>query len=262
MEQRLDLFSYYLPQKQTPKNIEIALGITLKKGIEATYYAELEHGLLTYTHFNVISLINFSHVQIIQTLQSLGIQDAQQFKKQGLFQDYPILIDPDLSSYAAIEHDLIHLKSYTTIGLLIVAHVVSQSVALEFYEQKLSDYYERSRKLIDASDTYSIFKRTGLSRFAKQLVMVRHDLLIELHLLDKPDILWDNPDVEMLYNRLAASLELKTRFDIVEYKLNSIKDDMVMVMDLTNHNHSAFLEWVIIILIGVEIIMGIYEWFK
>ena len=34
-----------------------------------------------------------------------------------------------------------------------------------------------------------------------------------------------------------------------------------MVMDLTNHNHSSFLEWIIIALIGVEIAMGLMEWF-
>jgi uncharacterized Rmd1/YagE family protein len=103
-----------------------------------------------------------------------------------------------------------------------------------------------------------------MARFAKELVMTRHDMVIDLHLLDKPNILWDNEDAEMLYNSLASTLELKDRFDIVEYKLNSIKDDMMMVMDLTNHNHSSFLEWIIIGLIALEIFMGLglFEWLK
>ena len=86
-------------------------------------------------------------------------------------------------------------------------------------------------------------------------------MLIDLYLLDKPNILWDNENVELLYNTLANTLELKDRFDIVEYKLNSIKDDIVMVMDLTNHNHSSWLEWIIIILIAIEIGMGLIDWF-
>ncbi|MCJ7764993.1 MAG: RMD1 family protein [Thiovulaceae bacterium] len=136
-----------------------------------------------------------------------------------------------------------------------------QSVALELYEQKLSDYYERSRHLIDVADPFSIYKRTRLAYFAKQLVLVRYDMVIDLLLLDKPNILWDNEDAENLYNSLANNLELKDRFDVVEYKLNSIKDDIVMVMDLTNHNHSFFLEWIIIVLIAVEVVMGVMEWF-
>lgn len=63
----------------------------------------------------------------------------------------------------------------------------------------------------------------------------------------------------MLYNKLATTLELKDRFYIVEYKLYSIKDDIIMVMDLTNH--SSLLEWIIIILISIETIMGLTEWF-
>lgn len=83
-----------------------------------------------------------------------------------------------------------------------------------------------------------------------------------LYLLDKPNILWDNEDAESLYNSLATSLELSDRFEVVSYKLGSIKDDIIMVMDITNHKHSSFLEWIIIVLIAVEIVMGLVEWFK
>jgi uncharacterized Rmd1/YagE family protein len=86
-------------------------------------------------------------------------------------------------------------------------------------------------------------------------------MLIDLFLLDKPNILWDNENAELLYNKLASSLELKDRFDVIEYKLDSIKDDIAMIMDLTNHNHSSFLEWIIIILIMIEIVMSLMEWF-
>ncbi len=60
---------------------------------------------------------------------------------------------------------------------------------------------------------------------------------------------------------LHYRLELKERFEVVEYKLNSIKDDIIMIMDLKNHSHSSFLEWIIIILIVIEVIMGFMEWF-
>ncbi|MBE0499258.1 MAG: hypothetical protein IBX43_08480 [Campylobacterales bacterium] len=53
----------------------------------------------------------------------------------------------------------------------------------------------------------------------------------------------------MLYNKLAATLEGKDRFYIVEYKLYNIKDDIIMVMDLTNH--SSLLEWIITILLPI-----------
>lgn len=261
MKKEMGLVSLHIPQPLTRYEVEEAIGVTLKKGIETTYYAELNNKFLTYTQFNVLTLINWSRDEIINVLESLGLEETEDFDKRGLYQEYPLLIDTQYSGQFAIDNDKITLKSYSRIDLIIVAHVISQSVALELYEEKLSDYYERSRYLIESVDTYSIFKRKRLARFAKQLVLIRHDMMIDLLLLDKPNILWDNEDAERLYNRLAGSLELKDRFDVVEYKLGSIKDDIVIVMDLTNHNHSSFLEWIIIVLIAVEIGMGLYEWF-
>ncbi len=261
MKKKLELVSLHLPKHLSRSDIEEALDVTLKKGIEATYYAEIDDTIIAYTQFNVLTMINFSQLDIINTLETLGIEEAENYDQNGLYQDYPLRIDKELSTKFAVNNDEIVLKEYSLINFIIIAHVISQSVALELYEKKLADYYERSRSLIDASDTFSIFKRTRLSRFAKQLVLIRHDMLIDLYLLDKPNILWDNENAEMLYNRLANILELKDRFDIVEYKLNSIKDDIVMVMDLTNHNHSSLLEWIIIILILIEIIMGLVNWF-
>ena len=261
MKPEMQLLSFYLPLELSRGDVETALEVTFKKGIEATYYAEVDEALVTYTQFNVLTLINWPRGTVTQTLENLGVPDADTFDFEGHSQDYPIRIDPKLPTGFGVSNEKITLQRYSRINLIIIAHVISQSVALERYEAKLADYYERSRRLIDASDTFSLSKRTRLARFAKQLVLIRHDMLIDLHLLDKPNILWDNEEAEMLYNSLASQLELKDRFDVVAYKLNSIKDDIVMVMDLTNHNHSSFLEWIIIALIGVEIAMGLMEWF-
>lgn len=261
MKTQMGLISFYLPKTFTRDALEQGLGITFTKGIEATYFATIDDKMITYTQFNVLTMINYSRDDIIAALQTLEVKDPQNFDQGSLYQDYPICIDEALPTNFTLESDIITLKQYSHINLIIIAHVISQSVALELYEQKLTDYYQKSRDLIDAADTFSVFKRTRLARFAKQLVLIRHDMLIELYLLDKPNILWDNEDAEALYNRLACALELKDRFDVVEYKLNNIKDDIIMVMDLTNHNHSSFLEWIIIVLIAVEIMMGLYEWF-
>lgn len=255
----MELFALNLPKSIKRSDLELKLNSTFIKSIEATYYLEIGETFITYTLFNVVTFINWERDRVIAFLADLGIKE---FGHDSLHQEYPLCIDDQNSMPFTIDNNTITFREFNRINFIIAAHVISQSVALELYEIKLSDYYEKSRDLINSADTYSIFKRTKLSQFAKQLVLVRHDLLIDLYLLDKPNVLWDNEDAETLYNSLAYILELKDRFDVVEYKLNSIKDDIVMVMDLTNHNHSSFLEWVIIILIGVEIVMGLIKFIE
>ncbi len=259
--QSFELIAFNLPRPMERGEVEEALGLSFKRGIEATYYAEDGEALITYTPFNVLTLINWSRDRIIEAIETLGFDETEIFEGSGIYQDYPVRFDPGLVLAHTIDNDTITLKAYSLLQMLIIAHVISQSVALELFERRLSDYHERSRQLLDAAGSHSIFRRNRLAGFAKELALLRHDILIDLHLLDKPNILWDNEEAEMLYNTLAYRLELKDRFDIVTYKLDNIKDDVMMVMDLTNHDHSSFLEWIIIVLIAVEIVMGLMEWF-
>lgn len=262
MNQKLYLYAVYLTKSLSNAEIEQALNIKLAKGIESMLYAQIGKSMISYADFNVLTLINWDKKDIPNVLHLLGIKESSNIAStQNIYQDYPIEINPDLGVLFEIDNQKITLKEHSTISLLIISHVISQSVALEVYENKLSDYYEKSRNLLEESDTFSLFKRTKFAKFAKQLVLLRHDMMIDLYLLDKPNIVWDNEDAEALYNTLAFSLELKERFEIVEYKLNSIKDDIIMIMDLKNHSHSSFLEWIIIILIIIEVIMGLMEWF-
>lgn len=262
MNEKLYLYAIYLTKSLSTSEIEQALNIKLTKGIETMQYAEINGNMITYTNFNVLTFINWPKENISSILNLLGIKESSNIAStQNIHQDYPIEINPQLNTLFAIDNQKITLKERSRISLLIISHVISQSVALEVYENKLTDYYEKSKSLLEESDTFSIFKRTKFAKFAKQLVLIHHDMMIDLYLLDKPNIIWDNEDAEALYNKLAASLELKDRFEVVEYKLNSIKDDIIMIMDLTNHNHSSFLEWIIIILIVMEVIMGLMEWF-
>jgi uncharacterized Rmd1/YagE family protein len=260
MNNTLDLYAIHLTQLSHTQ-IEKVLDISFKKGIEAMFFADIGESMITFTNFNVITFINWTKEDMLNLLSSLGIKDIDKITLKNIYQDYPIEINPSLSKLFAIDNQKITLKEYNRTNLLIISHVISQSVALEVYENKLSHYYERSRNLLEESDTFSIFKRTKFAKFAKQLILVRHDMMIDLYLLDKPNIVWDNENAEALYNELALSLELKDRFEVVEYKLNSIKDDIAMIIDLKNHNHSSFLEWIIIILIIIEVIMGFMEWF-
>lgn len=181
--------------------------------------------------------------------------------KQMVYQDYTICFDPELPTPFTVSNEAITLRSTSDLNMVIIAYVIAQSVALDVYEQKLADYSERSRTLIEDSDSYSLYKQTRLARFSKQLVLIRHDLLIDLYLLDKPNILWDNADAEALYNSLATALELSDRFEVVSYKLGSIKDDIIM---------DGYYKSQAQLVSGVDhhrpyrrrIVMGLTEWFK
>lgn len=261
MDTSFSLISISLPKPLARHEIEIHLECVFKKGIEKTFYMQEGERYLIYTHFNVLSFINWDKASIEKALIKLGVDHAASFEQECLFQDYPILIKPSLDVTCKVTNEYIVLKEPLPIYFIISALVVSQSVGLEKYEQDLDVYFGKSQELLDVTKSYTFFKRSRLVEFARNLIFIQHGMVNDLFLLDKPNILWDNEEAEKLYNMLSSTLELKDRFEIVEHKLTHLKENITLALDLFNHKHSEVLEWIIILLIAFEIVMGLIEFF-
>lgn len=256
------LISISLPTPFTRQEVEIRLDCTLKKGIEKAFFHQYRDTFLVYTQFHVLTFINWKQEAMDEALVKLGIKDTSFLEQRYIFQDYPILIEPNLEFTCKVSNEQIILKEPLPLYLIIIALVISQSVGLEKYEQDLDVHFEKSQQLLDLTQSYALLKRSKLIEFARNLTAIQHGMVSDLFLLDKPNILWDNEEAEKLYNRLSSILELKDRFEIVEHKLTNLKDDISMALDMFNHKHSEFLEWIIIGLIGFEIVMGLIEFFR
>lgn len=262
MYEQLSLVSISIPELLRKDEIELKLDCSFKKGIEKAFYSEYRSTYLIYTPFNVLTFINWEKEAMLDALKKLKVKDAHRYEHTTLYQDYPIRIDASLNQACQVNNEYITLKEKSTLSFIIIALVISQSVGLEKHEQDLEKYFTRSRRLLDMTKKYSLLRRSKLAEFAKDLTFMRHSMLTDLFLLDKPNILWDNADAENLYNHLASILELKDRFDIVAFKLSHLKEDISRVLNLINHKHSEFLEWIVIILIAVEILVMVIEFLK
>jgi uncharacterized Rmd1/YagE family protein len=252
----MNLLALNLPHPLSAATLEYALDIPLSRGIENGYYGKNETLYAVLAPFGVLTLIAEEKKEILNALSLLRISlDTENI----LTQDYPIHIDPNLPTRFSVTNEAIMLRDATTLNLNIIALAVSQSVGLERYEKRLDTLFAQSRRIVESIHTFSIRRRSHLMQFAKRLALTRHDMVSNLLLLDKPNILWDNEEAEALYTKLAFTLELYDRHEIALSKLSQIKEDVMLVMDIINHKKSEFLEWIIIVLIDIEIVMGIFR---
>jgi uncharacterized Rmd1/YagE family protein len=255
----MNLLSLYLNRPLKSANIEYALDLKLSRGVEGGYYGNNDKYHVVLAPFNVLTLIAHEKHEVLEALKLLNLSlDDDNL----ITQDYPILINSSLDKPFKVGNDAITLKDSSTHDLNVIALAISQSVGLEHYEKLLDTLFSQSRSIIDSIHTISLSRRAHLMQFASRLALTRHDMVANLVLLDKPNILWDDEEAEMLYNALALALELHDRHGIALSKLSHIKEDVVLVMDIINHKKSEFLEWIIIVLITVEIVMGLIKFFE
>jgi uncharacterized Rmd1/YagE family protein len=76
---------------------------------------------------------------------------------------------------------------------------------------------------------------------------------------EKPDVVWDRPDLERLSARLQDEYELKERAEALSRKLTLISDTAEMLTDMIDTQRSLRLEIMIVLLILFEIVITGYQ---
>ena len=72
---------------------------------------------------------------------------------------------------------------------------------------------------------------------------------------EKPDAVWDRPDLERLYARLQDEYEFKERAEALSRKLALISETAKVLTDIIATKRSLRLELIIVLLIVFEIII-------
>jgi uncharacterized Rmd1/YagE family protein len=80
--------------------------------------------------------------------------------------------------------------------------------------------------------------------------------------LDTPEFFWDHSDLEPFYTIIANELDIKTRGQILNQRLDVVRELFEMLGNELNHQHSSRLEWIIIGLIVSEVVISLLQVFN
>ncbi|MBC7973849.1 MAG: RMD1 family protein, partial [Myxococcales bacterium] len=78
-------------------------------------------------------------------------------------------------------------------------------------------------------------------------------------ILEKPDLLWDQPELDRLYARLEDEYELRERVLALERKLEVVSRAAQTMLDLHQAKRSLHVEYYIVVLIAFEIALALFE---
>ena len=155
----------------------------------------------------------------------------------------------------------ITLKALTPEHLIVIADALSKSVVLARDEREVAAVFDLvepfARQLAEKgranAGRRTIFKQIGNALLVQQRVAGR------VAVSDKPDVLWDRPDLERLYARLEDEYELRERADALFRKLSVIAETAQVLTDILDTKRSFRLEMIIVILIAVELLIAGYQ---
>ncbi|WP_132701940.1 RMD1 family protein [Reinekea marinisedimentorum] len=163
----------------------------------------------------------------------------------------------DIAQPVRVHHDMLMVPDEQPLRLLGLSHAFAQSAKLIFFEEKALSVIESNAYISKelARTGKVVLKRRQLSKLRGVLFDTSSDISLNFNLLDTPEFFWDYPELEEDYLKLARYLDLHPRIEILNRKISTIHELLEMLVAEGYHKHSAFLEWIIIWLIAVDILI-------
>ena len=163
-----------------------------------------------------------------------------------------------------IKKDVITLPDHDPLTRLAISHALAQSSKLMEYEvqaqNSIKDYAHIPEELAKFGKISISSKE--IAKIRGTLLSTKSDIILHYGLLDTPDFFWEYPEYEAAYQRIARYMDIHQRIDLLSKKLSTINELFEVLAEEQKHQHSSFLEWIIIVLIAIEIAIFFVEEFK
>ncbi len=161
----------------------------------------------------------------------------------------------------SIKHDVIILPQSSTLFYLSLSHALAQSIKLSWFETSIAKVINQTSYIAEsmAINGKIPLSRREITRERGRIFSEKSKILLQYDLLDTPEFIWENPELEIFYLDFARYFEVKPRVELLNKKFEILQEIMEMLADEQNHQHSSMLEWIIIILIFIEIILVFFH---
>ena len=92
-----------------------------------------------------------------------------------------------------------------------------------------------------------------MMKFIGKALNTQNDIADNIYIFDAPELVWDDEYLDNLHKGLMKHFDLRVRFSEIEYTMRIIEDNLSVFREISHQRESNILEWIIIILILVEV---------
>jgi uncharacterized Rmd1/YagE family protein len=154
----------------------------------------------------------------------------------------------------------VHLRDASTERMQVVAEVLAKSTVLAHHEERVANVFDRIETLASELRRGATPARgRDLVREIGGVLQIQSQMVGRVEVTEKPEITWDHPDLDRLYERLALEYELRDRDLALARKLELASQGAQTYLDLLTTRRSLRVEWYIVLLIAVEIVIIVWE---
>lgn len=142
------------------------------------------------------------------------------------------------------------------------SNALATSIKLGMWEAALNRYINSMEFITDDMKKGRRIRisRAEVLRKTGELLALRHLINLSSDLLDTPDFYWDREAYEQLYLQVCSYFAITRRTKVMNEKINHCVELAELISHNLNEAHNTRLEWMIIILIMIEVCFEILHY--
>ncbi|XP_018334368.1 required for meiotic nuclear division protein 1 homolog [Agrilus planipennis] len=227
-----------------------------KEPREIFFFREGSVVLWNVTDLEVSNVLNFlKNYEQDSYPDKLIAKETEYMNYQHQKDNKPTVFDSNSGDFLLSTEDNI-LEKYT------FSNVMAQSVKLGIWESMLERYIDSIVYVTEDLKRGAKLKMTRSQVLRKhgELFALRHVINLSSDLLDTPDFYWDREELEKLYLQLYSYFSINRRTKVMNEKINHCVELVELLSTHLSDKHHIRLEWMIIILIMVEVVFEVIHY--
>ncbi len=219
-------------------------------------YLPIDSGALHIFPFGAVATYDLPAEKREEALLRLRRYGPAQLTTQVIREEYTVVEAP--GQPIGIFDGALRIDRFTPERAGIVALTIAQSAAMEYYERLVEQLFARTQSMVERLERRGTvpFMIRPVNRFIGEAIATRSEVLLVLHLLDKPDAAWEDPAMDRIYNDLRGEFDLVDRYAALESKLRSVQEALQLLLEVGRDRRLVVLEVAIVVLILAEIVFS------
>uniref|UniRef100_A0A060T650 ARAD1B08360p n=1 Tax=Blastobotrys adeninivorans TaxID=409370 RepID=A0A060T650_BLAAD len=159
-----------------------------------------------------------------------------------------------------IYNDFITLRDNSNYMIkLSISHALAQSTKISLFEELVDNTIEDTQDFPqEVALTGKInMDRKSIMMSIGELFILRININLHGSILDSPELMWSEPQLEPIYQAMRGYLEINQRVALLNARLEVISDLLQMLKEQLGHANEEYLEFIVIVLIAVEILVAV-----
>jgi required for meiotic nuclear division protein 1 len=249
----MQVLSYQIADSIDIKQFKIAFkGNLYYSDSDELFYETGTHQYIYVFKYGVVCFLNYDPIIISEFLQLIKGFCKNVFE-ESLSEEFQI--DTNSKEYK-VGYNKIEIPNEDTETIRLIMLNVSQSVSLDYYS-------ELTTKLLEETNyhTQNLEKKgrlmisgTNLKKYIGKTLILKNRIAENLYIFDSPPETWEDENLNKIDLALKKTFDLQERFRNIAEGLQIVKENLELFKDILQYRNSNLLEWIVIVLIFVEVL--------